>query len=114
MAMAVLVAAGCADQKDPVTRTGLDDRIEVCALTIQMHDDDRAWQRLAHRGVIERLGQQHRVHVPRRTVTVDENRCRADVRNREGAGGEGQCAHPDCVAGAHAARDQREMQRRGP
>ncbi len=103
---------GILDQQHAMQRAGVRNRRDVCALSVQMHEYDRARECVAPCRVVQCRHEQRRIHVPRRAVGVDEYGSRTHVAQRKDGSGEGECTHPHFIACPDSERFEREMQRR--
>ena len=89
----------------------LADRLVVAALAVEVDRDDGAHARSRSVSLRDRAVEQLGVHRPGRLVAVDEERCRARVRDRVGARRERQVRAGDLVAGADPEDDERQVKR---
>src|SRR6516165_9137606 len=69
------------DDRDVVTRTDIQDRLIIGALTVEIHDDNRAWQTAICCAQIQLLTQQRRIDIPGRLFRIDEDRRSAFVED---------------------------------
>ena len=98
--------------RDVVARAHFLEAIEVGALPVEVHDDDRL-RKLATPGAVrERFREEVGVDVPAARLAVDEDRPGSLVRDRIRGGGEGQRRANHIVAALHAEKLQSEVNRR--
>ena len=87
-------------------------RADAMEVSVELHDDERAWQRAGGGALLEQLLQEIRVHVPGARLAVDKDRLRATIADRVRTGRKGQCRAQHFVAGANAEDLERKMQGR--
>ena len=104
---------GVLDHRHPVAGAQRHDLVVVGTLAVQVDDHHGRRQTAGALAVRQFGGQQLGVHVPRRRVAVDESWRGAHVRDCVRRRRERERRHEHVVAGPHAERRQRQVQRTG-
>ena len=95
---------------DAVALTCLQDRVNVGALSVDVHQDHGLWAGASATRAFELVGQEAGVHVPAATVRIDEDRRGAAVDDGVGAGNERQRGAEDSISPPYPDQLERQMQ----
>ena len=81
---------------------GLEDRIQIGTLAVEMNDHDDLWETPDSCPQAERLSEEHGVQIPALRGTVEQRHARAEIENRIDAGHEREGGREHLVAGTDA------------
>ena len=98
------------DEDDAAFAANRLDAVVVGTLPVQVNGDDRLDGGCVPVCIIEYLGKEIRVDVPRSLLAVDEDRLRSRVLHRVGGGRKRQALYDYPIPGADAGLDEREVQ----